>query len=81
MAVVADGSYQTIVKLSEAVKKGAGSLTSNNNEAQVMLLASVKDVATALQDLLQSKKGVSPKKKDDENVNKAAQVTQRFQNI
>lgn len=79
MADVADGSYQTIVKLSEAVKKGAGSLTSNNSEAQVMLLTSVKDVATALHDLLQSRKGVSTKKKDDENINKSAQVTRRFQ--
>ena len=75
MAAVADGSYQTIVKLSEAVKKGAGSLTSNNSEAQVMLLTSVKDVANALHDLLQSRKGVPAKKKDDEAIAKSGQVT------
>ena len=76
LADIADGSLKTIVALSEAVKKGAGSLTSTNSEAQVMLLNSVKDVAAALGDLLQARKGVSTKnKKDDETLTKSAQVT------
>ena len=63
-----------MVALSEAVKKGAGSLGSNNSEAQVMLLNSVKDVASALHDLLQSRKAVGTNKKDDEALAASGQV-------
>ena len=74
IAEVAEGSVQRIQDLSEAVKKCAGSLTSKNSESQVMLLTSVKDVATALHDLLQARKGMSGSKKDDESITKPAQV-------
>ena len=75
IAEIADGSVQRIQALSEAVKKGAGSLTSKNSESQVMLLTSVKDVATALQDLLQARKSLSGSKKDEDKITQPAQVT------
>ena len=75
IAEIADGSVQRIQALSEAVKKGAGSLTSKNSESQVMLLTSVKDVATALNDLLQARKNHSGSKKDEDNITQPAQVT------
>ena len=75
LAEVADGSLKSIIGLSEAVKKGAGSLNSSNSEAQVMLLNSVKDVASALHDLLNARKAASSKnKQEDETLTKSAQV-------
>ena len=75
LAEVADGSLKSIIGLSEAVKKGAGSLNSSNSEAQVMLLNSVKDVASALHDLLNARKAASGKNKnEDETLTKSAQV-------
>merc|ERR1719210_2875234 len=53
LAVAAQNAVTTIVQLSETVKLGAASLGSPNREAQVMLINSVKDVASALGDLMQ----------------------------
>ena len=80
VAEIADGSVQSIQALSEAVKKSAGSLTSKNSESQVMLLTSVKDVAAALNDLLQARKSMSGSKKDEETIAKPGQV-KRMLNI
>ena len=80
VAEIADGSVQSIQALSEAVKKSAGSLTSKNSESQVMLLTSVKDVAAALNDLLQARKSMSGSKKDEETIAKPGQV-ERMLNI
>ena len=57
----AQNSVLTITQLSEVVKMGATSLGSPNREAQVMLINSVKDVASALSDLMQSTKAASGK--------------------
>ena len=69
MAEIADGSLKRMVQLSEAVKAGASSLRSNNSGAQVMLLNSVKDVAAALHELLQSRKAASTKTKTGSSAN------------
>merc|ERR1719225_2408037 len=61
LAVAAQNAVTTIVQLSEVVKMGATSLGSPNREAQVMLINSVKDVASALSDLMQSTKAASGK--------------------
>merc|ERR1711899_164753 len=61
LAVAAQNAVTTIVQLSEVVKMGATSLGSPNREAQVMLINSVKDVASALSDLMQSTKSASGK--------------------
>merc|ERR1719278_520563 len=61
LAVAAQNAVTTIVQLSEVVKSGAASLGSPNREAQVMLINSVKDVASALSDLMQSTKAASGK--------------------
>merc|ERR1711899_202866 len=61
LAVAAQNAVTTIVQLSETVKLGAASLGSPNREAQVMLINSVKDVASALSDLMQSTKAASGK--------------------
>lgn len=61
LAVAAQNAVTTIVQLSEVVKSGAASLGSPNREAQVMLINAVKDVATALADLMQSTKAASGK--------------------
>ena len=65
LAVAAQNAVTTIVQLSEVVKSGAASLGSPNREAQVMLINAVKDVASALSDLMQSTKAASGKNIQD----------------
>ncbi len=65
LAVAAQNAVTTIVQLSEVVKSGAASLGSPNREAQVMLINAVKDVASALGDLMQSTKAASGKSIQD----------------
>lgn len=61
LAVAAQNAVTTIIQLAEVVKLGAASLGSNNPEAQVLLINAVKDVATALGDLVQATKAASGK--------------------
>ncbi|XP_054725014.1 talin-1-like isoform X2 [Uloborus diversus] len=61
LAVAAQNAVTTIIQLAEVVKLGAASLGANNQEAQVLLINAVKDVATALGDLIQSTKAASGK--------------------
>merc|ERR1719431_158142 len=61
LAVAASNAVQTITQLSDVVKAGATSLGSQNQEAQVMLINAVKDVTSALGDLMQSTKSASGK--------------------
>ena len=65
LAVAAQNAVTTILQLSEVVKSGAASLGSPNREAQVMLINAVKDVASALSDLMQSTKAASGKSIQD----------------
>ncbi|XP_065576606.1 talin-1-like isoform X2 [Artemia franciscana] len=65
LASAAQNAVSTILQLSEVVKDGASSLGSNNPEAQVMLLNAVKDVASALGDLIQATKSASGKSVND----------------
>merc|ERR1739838_1017042 len=70
----AQNSVLTITQLSEVVKMGATSLGSPNREAQVMLINSVKDVASALSDLMRRLEDASNAvRKATENLVKAAQ--------
>merc|ERR1719323_1463947 len=61
LAVAAQNAVSTIVQLSDVVKNGATSLGSQNQEAQVMLINAVKDVTSALGDLMQATKAASGK--------------------
>merc|ERR1719471_1069573 len=61
LAVAAQNAVSTIVTLSDVVKNGAASLGSSNQEAQVMLINAVKDVTSALGDLMQATKAASGK--------------------
>ena len=61
LAVAAQNAVSTIVTLSDVVKNGAASLGSQNQEAQVMLINAVKDVTSALGDLMQATKSASGK--------------------
>lgn len=61
LAVAAQNAVTTIVQLSDVVKNGATSLGSQNQEAQVMLINAVKDVTSALGDLMQATKSASGK--------------------
>merc|ERR1719193_2036756 len=61
LAVAAQNAVSTIVQLSDVVKAGATSLGSQNQEAQVMLINAVKDVTSALGDLMQATKSASGK--------------------
>ena len=65
LAVAAQNAVTTIMQLSEVVKLGAASLGSNNSEAQVLLLNAVKDVATALGELIGATKTASGKSIND----------------
>ncbi|GFQ74106.1 talin-2, partial [Trichonephila clavata] len=61
LAVAAQNAVTTIIQLAEVVKLGAASLGANNSDAQVLLINAVKDVATALGDLVQATKAASGK--------------------
>ncbi|EZA56621.1 talin-1 isoform X2 [Ooceraea biroi] len=65
LAVAAQNAVSTIVQLAEVVKYGAASLGSQNPEAQVMLINAVKDVASALGDLIHATKAASGKPVND----------------
>lgn len=66
LAVAAQNAVTTITQLTEAVKYGAATLGgTNNSEAQVMLLNSVKDVAIALNELIEATKTASGKNIND----------------
>jgi len=69
LVVAVQNSVGTIVQLAEDVKSGAASLGSNNPEAQVMLINAVKDVATALGDLIHSTNAASGKGMDHPSMN------------
>ncbi|XP_075218972.1 talin_middle and talin-RS domain-containing protein rhea isoform X1 [Lycorma delicatula] len=69
LAVAAQNAVSTIVQLADVVKYGAASLGSNNPEAQVMLINAVKDVASALGDLIQATKAASGKSINDPSMN------------
>ncbi|XP_073980591.1 talin_middle and talin-RS domain-containing protein rhea isoform X4 [Rhodnius prolixus] len=69
LAVAAQNAVSTIIQLAEVVKFGAASLGSNNPEAQVMLINAVKDVASALGDLIQATKAASGKSINDPTMN------------
>ncbi|RWS31093.1 talin-1-like protein [Leptotrombidium deliense] len=65
LAVAVHNAVTTITQLAEVVKLGAASLGSTNSEAQVLLLNAVKDVASALGDLIQATKSASGKNVND----------------
>lgn len=67
--MAAQNAVSTIVQLAEVVKFGAASLGSNNPEAQVMLINAVKDVASALGDLIHATKSASGKGIDHPSMN------------
>lgn len=65
LAIAAQNAVITMVNLAEAVKLGAASLGSQNSEAQVLLINAVKDVATALGELIQATKSAAGKSVSD----------------
>ncbi|XP_026471781.1 talin-1-like [Ctenocephalides felis] len=65
LAAAAQNAVSTIVQLTGVVKLGAESLGSNNPDSQVMLMNAVKDVASALGELIQATKAASGKPIDD----------------
>ena len=74
-------SKNLLVQLSEVVKSGASSLGSPNREAQVMLINAVKDVASALADLMQSTKSASGKNIHDpamHHLKESAKVSEKI---
>lgn len=81
LAVAAQNAVSTIVQLAEVVKYGAASLGSQNPEAQVMLINAVKDVASALGDLIHATKAASGKPINDPSMahlKDSAKVTNLF---
>ncbi|KAJ4445576.1 hypothetical protein ANN_12257 [Periplaneta americana] len=69
LAVAAQNTVSTIVQLAEFVKFGAASLGPNNPDAQVMLINAVKDVSSALSDLILATKTASGKNVNDPSMN------------
>ncbi|CAF0858226.1 unnamed protein product [Rotaria sordida] len=70
LASAAQAAVRTITKLAEVVKLGAASLGADDGEAQVMLINSVKDVALALNNLINVTKSASGKNIDDPEMQK-----------
>ncbi|XP_061190935.1 talin-1-like isoform X4 [Saccostrea echinata] len=65
LAGAAQQAVKTITKLADVVKLGAASLGSDQPEAQVMIINAVKDVASALSDLISATKNASGKNVSD----------------
>ena len=65
LAEAAHKAVKTITTESDHVKLGAASLTSEDMEAQLLLLTAVKDVASALGDLIGSTRTASGKSVGD----------------
>lgn len=65
LANAAQMAVKTITQLSDVVKLGAASLGSEQPEAQVLLINAVKDVASALADLISATKNASGKNVSD----------------
>jgi len=65
LAGAAQSAVITITRLAECVKYGAASLGSSQPEAQVLLINAVKDVASALADLISATKNASGKSAQD----------------
>ncbi|XP_055324815.1 talin-2 isoform X2 [Sitodiplosis mosellana] len=61
----AQNAVTTIIQLADAVKRGACSLGSNQPESQVMVINAVKDVASALGELINTTKTASGKSVND----------------
>ncbi|KAL9904952.1 talin-1 isoform X1 [Glossina fuscipes] len=65
LANAAQNAVTTILQLAEAVKRGACSLGSSQPDSQVMVINAVKDVASALGDLINATKLASGKPIND----------------
>ncbi|KAL3884759.1 hypothetical protein ACJMK2_024867 [Sinanodonta woodiana] len=65
LANAAQMAVKTITRLADVVKFGAASLGSEQPEAQVLLINAVKDVASALSDLISATKNASGKSVSD----------------
>ncbi|XP_064596457.1 talin-1-like [Liolophura sinensis] len=65
LASAAQTAVKTITRLADVVKFGAASLGSEQPEAQVLLINAVKDVASALSDLISATKNASGKGVND----------------
>ena len=65
LAEAAHNAVRTITSESDHVKLGAASLTSDDMEAQLLLLTAVKDVANALGDLIGATRTASGKSVQD----------------
>ncbi|KAL8568329.1 hypothetical protein ACOMHN_040902 [Nucella lapillus] len=65
LAAAAQAAVKTITRLADVVKIGAGSLGPEQPEAQVLLINAVKDVASALSDLISATKNASGKPVSD----------------
>uniref|UniRef100_A0A914HYR3 Talin n=1 Tax=Globodera rostochiensis TaxID=31243 RepID=A0A914HYR3_GLORO len=77
LAVAAQNAVRTILQLSEAVKCGAATLSSDSTEAQVMVIHAVRDVAAALSNLIQATTHASGRSPNDPaigNLKEAAKV-------
>lgn len=65
LAAAAQAAVKTITRLADVVKTGAASLGAEQPEAQVLLINAVKDVASALSDLISATKNASGKPVSD----------------
>ncbi|XP_055385289.1 talin-2 isoform X2 [Condylostylus longicornis] len=65
LASAAQNAVTTILQLSDAVKRGACSLGSEQPDSQVMVINAVKDVASALRELIHATKTASGKPIND----------------
>lgn len=75
LAISAQNLVQTFKQLVEVVKQGATSLGSVNSEAQVLLLNSVKDVASALGEMISATKSASGKNPNDRSMNQLKEAS------
>ncbi|XP_038046321.1 talin-1-like isoform X5 [Patiria miniata] len=68
LANAAQSAVSTITKLADVVKLGAATLGGDDPDGQVLLINAVKDVASALGDLISATKSASGKGVDDPTV-------------
>lgn len=76
--------HEKIVQLADAVKRGAHSLGSSQSESQVMVINAVKDVASALGELINTTKNASGKPVNDpymQELKESAKVSEQFRHF
>lgn len=78
LAVAAQNAVRSILSLTEAVKGGAATLSTDSAESQIMIIHAVRDVAAALSNLIQATKHASGRSQNDPAIGNLKEAAKGF---